>query len=399
MTCTMILLRVTVLLLALTTDLQARAYQLMRGDEVDIRVFDRSDLSGAQRVDADGNLRLPLIGVVAAAGRTADEVEAALRDLFRSSAGILDPSVNLIIVQTGPVFVSGTVKNPGRYAWAAGLTAMKAYALAGGSPRFSDPGTLLAVLEGYRAIEQEMQAVVRLAGVILRHARLKAEAAGADVFMPPENWSAGLQADKAAQVLAEEKNLFARRRAALEGELNNLQHQRAVVAEEISAHRAEDAAKSQQEALLREELTMIERPEGQRVVPVPRLLAQRRTIIDIETQRREIERRITESRLRDATIEQSIQNLRNARVVEATSQLVEIEKDLVTARDATELAIRRADAARSLVGEETDGIYSHDRERQYVPKFSIRREVNGRLNVLDADMDTALLPHDLLLVR
>jgi len=199
----------------------AEPYRLADGDKVEVRVFDRPDLSVTVRVDVDGNLRLPLIGAIQASGQTADDIERQLGNAYRL-AGILDPRIAVTIAEAGQVFVAGTVHNPGRYAWEPGLTAMKAYALAGGAPRLSDSGNALLVFEAYRAIEQEQQAVVRLAGAILRHARLTAEAAAGTTFTPPAGWASGLGSEQASELVERETTLFDRRRTALEGELANL---------------------------------------------------------------------------------------------------------------------------------------------------------------------------------
>ncbi|WP_204338076.1 polysaccharide biosynthesis/export family protein, partial [Proteus mirabilis] len=42
----------------------AEPFRLGQDDKVDVRVFGRPDLSMSLKIDADGNLRLPLVGSV-----------------------------------------------------------------------------------------------------------------------------------------------------------------------------------------------------------------------------------------------------------------------------------------------------------------------------------------------
>ncbi len=101
------------------------------GDQLQITVLEQADLTGAYTIDETGVIAMPLIGSVAARGRTsqglASAIEAALRQGF-----LRNPDVTVQVSQYRPVFVLGEVGNPGQYAYLAGLTAQQAVALAGG---------------------------------------------------------------------------------------------------------------------------------------------------------------------------------------------------------------------------------------------------------------------------
>ena len=104
---------------------------LEAGDRVRVTVFGEEDLSGEFEVDAAGQISLPLIGKIAAAGGGADELEASV------VAALLDgylkhPRVSVEILSFRSIFVMGEVKRPGSYPYSVGLTAIKAIALAGG---------------------------------------------------------------------------------------------------------------------------------------------------------------------------------------------------------------------------------------------------------------------------
>ncbi|ACA18384.1 polysaccharide export protein [Methylobacterium sp. 4-46] len=370
----------------------ADSFRLGPEDRVDVRVFGRPDMSLALKVDGDGNLRLPLVGSVGASGQTIDEVEARLIAACRERAGILEPRVTVTVLETAPIFVGGAVQNPGRYAWATDLTAAKAYVLAGGAPRLLENGGPLLVFEAYRAVEQEEQTQSRLAAAILRRARLSAEAASAPSFDVPEGWAEGLKPAQAEVLLTREMHLFAKRREAMTGEIKNLKRQSQILVEQEAALKASLAKKGLQLTMLQQELAAIGGDsETARLVPVTRLLALKRSIIDIENDQREIERRISETKLQGAIAEQTSANLENSRTIEASGQLAEVERELVSLRESLLPIRRRAEVGRTAVSaSEARG------GRARVPVFTIRRETGGTVQVLQADADTRLMPRDLV---
>lgn len=66
---------------------QAPRYVLSVGDDIDVRVPDAPYLDQSLKVRPDGQISLPLVGSVAAAGRSPDELEAALRERLQALAG------------------------------------------------------------------------------------------------------------------------------------------------------------------------------------------------------------------------------------------------------------------------------------------------------------------------
>lgn len=105
---------------------------LAAGDQVKVTVFGEDDLSGEFEVDAGGHLLLPLIGRIAAAGGSADQLEALVVTTLRQDGYMKNPRVRVEILNLRPIFVVGEVNQPGSYPYSTGLTALKAIALAGG---------------------------------------------------------------------------------------------------------------------------------------------------------------------------------------------------------------------------------------------------------------------------
>jgi polysaccharide biosynthesis/export protein len=103
-------------------------------DKLRIRVFEVKDLSfDEEEVDANGQIQLPLIGKVTAAGKTTaqlqDELAARLGDRYLQS-----PQVSVAVAESASqkVTVEGEVKTPGVYPMRGRTTLMQAIAMAGG---------------------------------------------------------------------------------------------------------------------------------------------------------------------------------------------------------------------------------------------------------------------------
>ncbi len=92
-------------------------YRIGPEDVLQVQVWGRADLSGQAVVDPAGQLQLPLVGRVAASGRTADELSRYLSERYRIlDPRILDVSVAVSEYTSHKVTVLGEVRAPGPYA-------------------------------------------------------------------------------------------------------------------------------------------------------------------------------------------------------------------------------------------------------------------------------------------
>jgi len=110
-------------------------YHLDAGDKLRVVVYGQEGLTNTYAIDAGGSITMPLIGAVAARGRTtaglASEISAKLRNGF-----IREPSVAVEIESYRPFFILGEVAAPGQYPYVPNMTVESAVAIAGGfSPR------------------------------------------------------------------------------------------------------------------------------------------------------------------------------------------------------------------------------------------------------------------------
>ncbi|MDO6462123.1 polysaccharide biosynthesis/export family protein [Granulosicoccaceae sp. 1_MG-2023] len=106
-------------------------YRFGTGDKIFIKVFDESDLTMETIVGSSGTINYSFLGQIQVAGRTSAELEQELTTLL-ADGYLLNPSVNVSVIEYRPFFINGEVKKPGGYPYQPGLTLEKAVALAGG---------------------------------------------------------------------------------------------------------------------------------------------------------------------------------------------------------------------------------------------------------------------------
>ena len=114
-------------------------YRLAAGDKLRIEVYKDTQLSQSLQVRPDGKITLPLVGDVAAAGRTSAELRDALVTALEEY--IAKPVVTVIVTETIPqvVYVTGEVNKPGALTLVNGqISIIQAIAMAGGFTDFAN---------------------------------------------------------------------------------------------------------------------------------------------------------------------------------------------------------------------------------------------------------------------
>ena len=106
-------------------------YRLGQGDRISIQVFDEPDLTINTQVGAKGSINYSYLGDMQVENKTAEELEKDIVRLLEDGY-LVNPSVNVSIVEYRPFFINGEVRQPGSYPYQPGLTLDKAIALAGG---------------------------------------------------------------------------------------------------------------------------------------------------------------------------------------------------------------------------------------------------------------------------
>lgn len=133
------------------------AYRLGSGDKIRVTVFNEKDLSGDFDVNEQGLVALPLIGQVKVGGLTLSEAESLITQRYGKDY-LVNPRVNVEVMNYRPFFILGEVKNPGSYPYVNGMSIVNAVALAGGyTPRANRDRIVIKRASNPSAGEQPVQ--------------------------------------------------------------------------------------------------------------------------------------------------------------------------------------------------------------------------------------------------
>jgi protein involved in polysaccharide export with SLBB domain len=130
-----------------------RDYKIGPEDLLEITVFEDAQLNKAVRVSSQGNISLPLLGILRVKDLTAYELEKEIRDLLAEKY-LQDPHVNVFIreYRNQQISVMGAVDKPGLYDVKGQKTVLDLLAMAGGlagSPK-ENAGPLLFLIRPAR---------------------------------------------------------------------------------------------------------------------------------------------------------------------------------------------------------------------------------------------------------
>jgi polysaccharide export outer membrane protein len=109
-------------------------------DTLTVNVYRVTDLSGDYIVDLRGNISMPLVGDVVAAGESPEELSKALEEKLGQKY-LQDPDVSVAIKESAArnVTVDGAVAKAGSYPVIGPMTLIQAVALAGGTAENANP--------------------------------------------------------------------------------------------------------------------------------------------------------------------------------------------------------------------------------------------------------------------
>ena len=121
-----------------------QGYVLSANDQVAVEVFGEEDLRSNGRLNAEGNLSLPLLGSVRLSGLTLTQAAFRLTELYGRDY-LVNPKVNVTLVGYAKrrFTILGQVNRPGSYEMPegspGGVDLMEAIAMAGGYTRIAAP--------------------------------------------------------------------------------------------------------------------------------------------------------------------------------------------------------------------------------------------------------------------
>jgi len=155
-------------------------------DVLQIDVWKNQDLSGRHRVRPDGNITLPIIGDVPAAGLTPPQLRGILtRKLsrfLRDDSSVV--TVTVAEVNSYRINVVGKVERPGVYTPKDFVSVLDALALAGGPSRFAETDAILIIRRDRDGTQRKIPFIYSevMAG---RHLEMNITLLGGDTVVVP----------------------------------------------------------------------------------------------------------------------------------------------------------------------------------------------------------------------
>lgn len=381
---------------------QAPAYKLSANDRIRVRIvawdsiqlsFMRfAEIDGDYTVGQDGTVLLPLIGQVQAAGQTPSELAGVMSAVVFRRIGLdNEPSISVEVIEYRPIYVIGDVARPGGYPYGPGMTAIQALAISGGVYR-------LESRDG-----NELQQVIRMSGAmrengldLLREqmsaARLRAEAAQAEDFPMPEQFSTRADESFITSLYEQEQTLFSSRRETLANARASFSSTRALLETQIKALETKITGLTQQVEVVREAVGNTAELVEKGLARSPNLVLQQRSLLDLESQLLDTETAIFRAQQNIAEIDRDEADLIAARRLQVLNELQQSEAniDRLTVRENVNRQLLQQTDAGTLLAEST----ATDTTSQI--RFRIMRDEGEGQRYITADASTPLLPSDVL---
>lgn len=368
-------------------DLELR---LGTGDRVNVQVFGQPEISGEFFVDTQGNIVLPIGGVVPALDATPAELQQRIIEML-ADGFILRPRVSVRALELRPVYVVGDVRMSGALPFRVGMTALAAIAMAGG-PASTDPQT--AAFRGDLVDAEERVGLLQSQRATLqaRIARLDAQQQGAPAPNFPEHLVQG--GPEMQRIIAGERAIFEAER---ESEAREVEQ----ITQQIESARNEMASLAEQIRLEQGQLQTSRSYEREMVALARSGVVDRRRLVDTQREVARIESNLArltteaaratsvgrDAPLRLAGVRGAAEQRAAIGLQEARARLSEVENGIAAGREQIALRSQRIGAAASAAA-----------RPGAPPRIAVTRVEQGVSTTIEADESTPLRPGDILRV-
>jgi polysaccharide export outer membrane protein len=121
-----------------SADISDAGYVIGPGDVLSIDVWKEPEMSKQVSVRLDGEVSLPLIDDIEAAGLTCTELRKQLEEKYKDFVDVPEVSVTVIESRSKRIYLLGKVARPGEYPMQKNMTIVQAISLAGGLAQWAD---------------------------------------------------------------------------------------------------------------------------------------------------------------------------------------------------------------------------------------------------------------------
>jgi exopolysaccharide production protein ExoF len=378
----------------------AADYELGPMDKVTVRVVEWQTaegtfrewptITGDYRVGPSGTLSLPFAGEIEAGGKTTSDIAKEIAKNLRQKLGLVDlPEASVEISEFRPIFVSGDVQTPGKYAFEPEMTVLKAVSLAGGMPRSAGQRF---ERDYFNARGDYDVIVAQHDRLVVKLARLQAELANAQEIKVPDDL---IQKSEAERLIADEVAIMQSRKSALDLQLNGLNELKTLYTNEISSLEKKMDVQNRQMDLTRKELKSIGGLADQGLVVNSRVMGLQTSVADMEGKLLDLD---TASLRAKQEINKSTQNetdLQNERKAELANEIQATQAALDESN--LKLQMNKNLMTEALVN--APAAAGQTNNSDVAMQYSIVRTSKGKTEEVSAEEGTTLLPGDVVKVK
>jgi exopolysaccharide production protein ExoF len=251
-------------------------------------IYPWAALNGEFSVGANGSVSMPIMGEIAASGRSTAELAETISQTLKQKADLAEiPSASVEVIKYRPLFVTGAVQQPGKYDYQPGLTVLQAVSTAQGIMRFADlngaerevvtAGGDLRVLDAERI------------GLEAKIARLTAEVSEAGTVTYPKELVERSSEPRFARAMREESLRFDARRDALKSEVEAIEKSKVLLRQELASLEVKAKSLDQLATITQKEVQSVNELLSKGLTVAPRQLSAESNRVMLESNRLDVQ--------------------------------------------------------------------------------------------------------------
>lgn len=383
-------------------------YILGPQDKLRIRVFEWrpmagttvewAPLTGEFVISTAGNLSLPIIGTVPAAGLTLEQVSDSIGERLKTQVGMQKrPNASVEVSEYRPFFLTGLVTRPGKYSYSPGLTVVQALSMAGGIFGLIDPSLVNLQRDALVARGDLRMLEVERLGLLARQARLDAITEGQPAITFPSDLALGADDEIIGRMMREEQDLFDTRQRSMNTEIDALNQTKLLATNQIEALNSKAVSLAKQIELANKDVGTVNKLIAQGLTVSSRELGANQNLAQLESQNLDVALANLKARQDIAKAEGDIADVRNRYRVQALTEAAEVRERLASNREKTATTRALLENIEARAPAAAASLASADGQR--ILRTTIDRIVDGNLRTITVSDNDLVAPGDVIRVE
>jgi polysaccharide export outer membrane protein len=383
-------------------------YVLGPQDKLKIRVFEWRPMAGSAVewapltgefvVSTAGNLSMPIIGTVPAAGMTLEQVSEIIGERLKTQVGMQKrPNASVEVAEYRPFFLTGLVTRPGRYSYSPGLTVVQALSMAGGTFGLIDPNLVGLQRDALVARGDLRTLEVERLSLLARQARLDAVTQDQPAITFPSELTSRAGDATVDRMMREEQDLFDTRQRSLSTEIDALNQAKLLASNQIEALNSKAVSLAKQIELANKDVGTVSKLISQGLTVSSRELGANQNLAQLQSQNLDVALANLKARQDVAKADGDIADANNRYRVQALTEATEVRDRLASNREKTTTTRGLLENIQARAPAAAANMAADDSLRTLVT--TIDRIVDGTLRTIVVGDNDPVLPGDVIRVE